>query len=469
MNNNYQEGYSNEAIPQKMLSLIEKKRLGQNHTTEDIIWLINNLDKIDDAQLSSWLMAVTINGMKKDELAEFTKAMAFSGHVLTLQRHAECSLDGPVKRSLNRGFVDKHSTGGVGDKTTLVIAPLLTSIGFNISKFTGRALGHTGGTVNKLETIPGFRTDIEMKKFENQIEQVGMAISAQTEEFAPADRRIYKLRNHIGAVNSLELIAASVMSKKIAAGADHIILDVKVGKGAFMKDLKSAEKLAKIMKDIGKELNLDIKILLSNMDQPLGSTVGNTAEMLEAISVLKGFKNYNSYLSHCSNSQQQTQIDEEESDFYKLCIELCKTQAKEDELKEALSNGSAYAKFKEFIRAQSNAEVQLKYEGMDIDQMIKAAHPDKYSETYYAEQEAWIKEIDAQRIGELVHSASSSAPGANLILYKKIGEKIKAGEALYTISGNDEDKTKACKEALLDAYLFSKSKTQKPKLIYKIL
>ncbi len=273
-----------------MLKLIEAKRLGKAHLNSEIIWLVNNLDSIPDYQLSAWLMAVCLNGLTDSETVELSRAMAYSGHVLTLKRHLpEYDPNNPNASPVsNRGFVDKHSTGGVGDKVTLILTPVLAALGFKVSKFSGRSLGHTGGTIDKLESIPGFKTDIGMKKFEKQIEEIGIALGAQSAEFAPADKRLYSLRDLSGTVESIPLIASSIMSKKIAGGADIILLDVKVGSGAFMKDLRYAKHLAKLMVKIGENLNLKTRAVISNMDQPLGHAVGNSLEVIEAIEILEG-------------------------------------------------------------------------------------------------------------------------------------------------------------------------------------
>ncbi len=483
----------------EILELINDKRLGKEHSSADIYWLINYLDKIPDYQLSAWLMAVCLNGLTQNETVELTRAMAFSGHVLTLQRHSECSLDGPIKRTRNRGFVDKHSTGGVGDKTSLVLSPLLAALGFKVSKFSGRALGHTGGTVDKLEAIPGFRTNISMKQFETQIEEIGIALGAQTDEFAPADKRLYALRDKTGTVESIPLIAASVMSKKIAGGADHIILDVKVGKGAFMKNLRDAEKLARTMKDIGSKLNLNVQVLLTNMDQPLGATVGNAVEVLEAISVLKGYKNFAAYLADCHPEQFKgvlrcaqddtscqflrrvaTQNDEEESDFYKLCIELASTIADRKEVIAALESGEAYTKFIEFVRAQSDADAQLAAGigviDKDVDLLIAKANKAKYTIEIKSEQEGYVSVIDAEKIGLAMHQLGYTPKttggydidnSAGLILYKKVGDKVLKDSLLCTLMAVDEGKLNSVKLFIQEAIQINQARPRLEKLVYK--
>lgn len=452
---------------QDFLKLVEDKRHGKEHSTQDIDWIVGNLDSIPDYQLSAWLMAVCINGLSDAETTELTRAMAFSGHVLTLQRHRP--------DEINRGFVDKHSTGGVGDKVSLVQSPLLASIGFKVSKFSGRSLGHTGGTVDKLEAIPGFKTDIDMRSFEKQIDNIGLALASQTLEFAPADKRLYALRDKSGTVESIPLIASSVMSKKIAGGADIIILDVKCGSGAFMKDKKSASALAKLMKKIGEGLKLNVKALVTDMNQPLGSAIGNALEVKEAIETLKG---------------------NNKNDFYELCISLSETIAERKELEEAIASGKAYAKFKEFISAQHG----------DLDAFEASLNNSAiHSLTVKATEDGYVKELDALKIGQIVHELgyvpvhqkelvlpngtedkSSSFDGATgkpqgennasiknyeidnlagITLHAKTGNQVKAGEPIFTIQGKDKDKVEAMQEKALNAYLFSKSKTKAPKLV----
>lgn len=440
----------------EFIKLIDKKRLGLPLSTEEIYWMINHLDTIPDYQLSAWLMAVCINGLDKNETRELTRAMAYSGHVLTLKRHSECDMGGQARKSRCRGFVDKHSTGGVGDKVSLVLSPLLASIGFKVSKFSGRSLGHTGGTIDKLEAIPGFRTDISMKQFEKQIDEIGIALAAQTLEFAPADKKLYNLRDKSGTVESIPLIASSVMSKKIAGGADIILLDVKMGSGAFMKNLKDAQKLTKQMIEIGKGLNLTTKALITNMEQPLGYAVGNGLELQEALDTLEG-KNKN--------------------DFYQLVIELGSLIAGRKELEDSINSGKAYVKFAEFVEAQ----------GGDISK-IEAANKPKYKIEVQATEEGYVKKLDAYEVGKAIHelgyqlninetlqgdSSSSAASDYNVdnsagaVFKAKIGDYVRAGDILFTVQANNEGGLQKAKDKLLNAYLFSKSKVRKPKLVFK--
>lgn len=432
-------------VNKEMFRLIEAKKQGQAHTTDDIYWLINNLDSVPDYQLSSWLMAVCINGLNEEETKELTRAMAYSGHVLTLQRHAECDLGGPNKLSMSRGFVDKHSTGGVGDKVTIALAPTLASLGFKVSKFSGRSLGHTGGTIDKLEAIPGFKTDIEMKDFEKQIDSIGICLAGQTMEFAPADKRLYSLRDRSGTVDSIPLIASSVMSKKIAGGADVILLDVKVGSGAFMKDLGYAKKLAKQMVAIGKALDLNTRAMITNMDQPLGETVGNGLEVIEAIECLEG-KN-------------------KDSDFYNMVYELASLIASPVEVRDAIESGKAYVKLEEWVSAQ----------GGDLAK-VREANTAKMSLEIKATKEAYVQELDALTVGQAVHKlAYKAVEGGNYnidnsagVKFKsKIGAHVEPGDLLFTVYGNDEAEIQTCADEIIKAYLFSDKKIKTPKLIHR--
>jgi pyrimidine-nucleoside phosphorylase len=437
----------------EMLKLIEAKRQGQPHSIDELSWFINHLSEIPDYQITAWLMAVCINGLNEEETINLTKNMAYSGHVLTLKREADHVHDDhegdkenchSIHVTQSRGFVDKHSTGGVGDKVTLALAPILASLGFKISKFSGRALGHTGGTIDKLETIPGFKTDLSMKQFEKQIKEIGIALASQSTEFAPADKRLYSLRDRTATVQSIPLIASSVMSKKIAGGADIVLLDVKVGSGAFMKEVKTAKELAKLMVKIGKAVNLNTKAILSNMDQPLGSAVGNGPELVEAISLLEG---------NCDN------------DLYELVMELASTIASTIEIDDVIRSGKAYVKFTEWIEAQ----------GGDISK-IKEATTAKFFLEYRADQLGYVKELDALKIGQAIHELSYSpkADGsydidnaAGLWLKAKIGDEVHPGDILFAVQGNDEAALADTANKIIDAYLFSEHKVKKPKLILK--
>jgi pyrimidine-nucleoside phosphorylase len=436
----------------EMIRFIEAKRTGKEHRAEDIIWFINNLDYIPDYQVSAWLMAVCLNGLSENETKELTRCMAYSGHVLTLKRSAPAhhhdhdhDHDCPsIHVAGSRGFVDKHSTGGVGDKVTLALTPILAALGFNVSKFSGRSLGHTGGTIDKLEAIPGFKTDITMKQFEKQIDKVGIALASQSLEFAPADKRLYSLRDRTGTVDSIPLIASSVMSKKIAGGADIILLDVKVGSGAFMKDLPYAKKLAKQMVAIGSALNLNTKALITNMDQPLGAAVGNGLELIEAMELLEA---------------------KVQNDLYDLVFEFASLIANPIEVKDAIRSGKAYVKFEEWITAQ----------GGDLTK-VREANQARYKLDCKANKDAWVKKLDARIVGEAIHELGyKPGPGglynidnsAGVTLRAKVGSQVKPSDLLFTVQGNNEAELETAMNKILSAYEFSESKTKAPKLILR--
>lgn len=435
----------------EMIRFIEAKRAGSAHSSEDIIWFINNIDYIPDYQISAWLMAVCLNGLNDEETKELTRCMAYSGHVLTLKRspvvhdHDHDDHDCPsINVSGSRGFVDKHSTGGVGDKVTLALTPILAALGFNVSKFSGRSLGHTGGTIDKLEAIPGFQTDLSMKQFEKQIDQVGIALASQSLEFAPADKRLYSLRDRTGTVDSIPLIASSVMSKKIAGGADIILLDVKVGSGAFMKDLNYAKKLAKQMVSIGKALNLNTKSLITNMDQPLGSTVGNGLELLEAIDLLEG------------------KLD---NDFYDLVFEFASLIASPIEVKDAIRSGKAYVKFEEWVTAQNG----------DLTKIREVNEP-KFKLDCKANKDAYVKVLDARIVGEAIHKLGykPKADGsydidnaAGVKFRAKVGSQVKPSDILFTVQANSEAGLEATRDKILSAYEFTDSKVKALKLVLR--
>ena len=260
-----------------ILEIIEKKRENQELTKEEIEYFVNGYteEKITDYQAAALVMAIFINGMTKQETADLSLAMAHSGEILDLSK-------------LNKIIVDKHSTGGVGDKVSLVLLPLVASCGVAVAKMSGRGLGFTGGTVDKLESIPGYKTAIDINKFVENVDKIGISMISQTLNLAPADKKIYSLRDAISCVESIPLIASSIMSKKIASGAQKIVLDVTVGSGAFMKNRKDAEKLAKEMISIGKLADRQTVCILTNMDEPFGYNIGNLLEIEEAVKALKG-------------------------------------------------------------------------------------------------------------------------------------------------------------------------------------
>ena len=401
-----------------IIEIIIAKKDGKVLTKEQIHFFIKGLiDKtIEDYQVSALLMAITINGMNSEETAYLTEEMRVSGEVWDLS-------DIPGLK------VDKHSTGGVGDKVSLILGPLVASCGAKMAKMSGRGLGHTGGTLDKMESIPGMRINLTKEEFKKQVREIGVAIIGQDKNIDPADKRLYELRDVTGTVQSIPLIASSIMSKKLASGADCILLDVKCGKGAFMKNYEDAKKLAIEMVNIGKQLKKNVKAEITDMNQPLGKAVGNNLEIKEVIETLKG------------NGPK---------DLQEICLSsgaILLTQAelfknKEDArkaLEENIKNGKAFEKFKEFVKAQGG---DLEY----ID------HPEKFPVSknlieIKSENEGYIKTIDALAIGlgschlggGRMKITDTIDMSAGVVLNKKVGDLVKKGELLCTLHTNKDN------------------------------
>lgn len=430
----------------RMVDLIIKKQEGKELTKEEIRFLIEGYTdgSVPDYQMSAFAMAVYFQDMTDRERVEFTMAIAESGDQIDLSE-----IDG-IK-------VDKHSTGGVGDTTTLVLAPLVASLGVPVAKMSGRGLGHTGGTLDKLESIPGFKIEISEEDFIELVNKNKVAVIGQSGDLCPADKKLYALRDVTGTVNSLPLIAGSIMSKKIAAGADAIVLDVKVGAGAFMKSIEDAEELAHAMVAIGNLAGRNTMAIISDMSQPLGYAVGNTLEIEEAIETLKG---------------------QGPADLEELCLELgaqmvylgekaTSLEEARELLKEKLHNGEALEKFKEFIAAQhGNPEVVNDYSLMP---------QAKDKKEVYAEESGYVAEIDADAIGVAAMSLGAGRAtkeseidlAAGLMLHKKVGEKVAKGDLLVTLYANDKDFSEA--ESLVhQAYKFSSTAVE-PTLIHETI
>lgn len=430
----------------RMVDLIIKKQEGKELTKEEVRFLIEGYTNgsVPDYQMSAFAMAVYFQDMTDRERVEFTMAIAESGDQIDLSE-----IDG-IK-------VDKHSTGGVGDTTTLVLAPLVASLGVPVAKMSGRGLGHTGGTLDKLESIPGFKIEISEEEFIELVNKNKVAVIGQSGDLCPADKKLYALRDVTGTVNSLPLIAGSIMSKKIAAGADAIVLDVKVGAGAFMKSIEEAEELAHAMVAIGNLAGRNTMAIISDMSQPLGYAVGNTLEIEEAIETLKG---------------------QGPADLEELCLELGaqmvylgeKANSLEEAralLKEKLHNGEALEKFKEFIAAQhGNPEVVNDYSLMP---------QAKDKKEVYAEESGYVAEINADAIGVAAMSLGAGRAtkeseidlAAGLMLHKKVGEKVAKGDLLVTLYANNKDFSEA--ESLVhQAYKFSSTAVE-PTLIHETI
>lgn len=430
-----------------MYDIIHKKRNGGELSEEEIRFFIEGYtdESIPDYQAAALCMAVYFRGMTPKETSILTLAMAESGDQIDL---------GGIE-----GFtVDKHSTGGVGDKTSLIVVPIVASCGGKVAKMSGRGLGHTGGTVDKLESIPGFRTELNPDDFIKQVNGIGLCIVGQTGELAPADKKLYALRDVTATVESIPLIASSIMSKKLAAGSKGIVLDVKTGSGAFMKTVKESENLAKEMVAIGKSAGRSVTAVITNMDIPLGDSVGNSLEVIEAIKTLKG---------------------EGESDLTEVCLTLAAQMLSmvtgEDEktcysmAKGAIDNGLAINKLREMISAQGgNANV--------VDDYSLFKQP-KYTSEIFSECDGYIEHTDAEKIGiaSVILGAGREKkgdpidPSAGIVLKKKTGDYVKKGEPLAVFYTDDEGKIEGAKQEFLDAFTFGNERTQPQKLIYKII
>lgn len=432
----------------RMYDLILKKRQGKPLTKDEIQWMIREYTdgRIPDYQMSALLMAICFQGLDKEETYELTMAMARSGEMLDLSQ-----IQG-IK-------VDKHSTGGVGDKTSLVLTPIVASLGIPVAKMSGRGLGHTGGTIDKLESIPGFSTQLEDDAFEEQVNSIGISIMGQTKDLAPADKLLYALRDVTATVDQISLIASSIMSKKLAAGADAILLDVKTGSGAFMKEESDAIQLAKEMVEIGKSAGRKMTAVITNMDEPLGMAVGNILEVKEAIDTLKG------------NGPD---------DFVELIETLASHMlilggaAKDfDEglmrVRESIQSGKALDKFKQFVAAQGG---DTKY--IDHPELFEQAD---IIEEIRSEQDGFVGSIDAQEMGicSLILGGGRETkesvidPTVGLVFSKKVADPVKKGDVLATIYGNDEEKVKRAVLHFKENYHIIEEKPTKPIMIREVL
>ena len=428
----------------RMVDIIERKRMGTSNTQEEIKFVIEGYVRgdIPDYQVSAWLMAIYFQGMDEEEAFFLTKAMLYSGDIIDLSQ-----IDG-VK-------VDKHSTGGVGDKTTLVLGPLVASVGAKLAKLSGRGLGHTGGTLDKMESVPGLRIDIEEEKFIKQVNEINIAVAGQTKKIVPADKLLYALRDVTGTVPSIPLIASSIMSKKLASGADVICLDVKIGDGAFMKTLEDAEELSRIMVSIGKSFGKKVTAFITNMDQPLGLAVGNRLEVKEVVDTLNGHGPAD-LVELCEDIASYMIYYARKADS----IEAAKQLAHEQ-----LNNGKAYEKFLEFTKAQGAKDV-------DYNNFIEVKDVD----SYLASETGYIKEIKALNIGLASMKLGGGRetkeddidPNVGIVLTKKVGDYVKKGDVLLDIYRNTE-LTKDILSLLDDAYIIVSEEIKTPKTIQKII
>lgn len=427
--------------------ILDCKRHGIEHTREQLQFLINGYvsGEIPDYQMSAWLMAVCCNGMTERETAYLTEIMAESGDTVDLSRFGDTT-------------VDKHSTGGVGDKTSLVIAPIAASLGCRVAKMSGRGLGHTGGTIDKLESIPGYKTVLTPQEFFGVVERTGMAMIGQSGDIAPADKKLYALRDVTATVESIPLITSSIMSKKLAAGARSIVLDVKVGSGAFMKTLEDAKTLAGSMVDIGRRLGRRMTAVLSSMDVPLGYAIGNSLEVVEAVSVLKG---------------------ESKGDLYEVCVALATEMVSlslkmdtEDARKrviDAIESGKAFEKLLEWVSAQGGDQCVL-----EDTSLFKQA---EYSLEVKAHDSGFITAMDAASIGSAgvilgagrLKKEDAIDPAAGIILRAKTGDRVTRGDLLCTLYSGDRSRLEEAHERFLDSVKIGDVAPEKQPLIYEIM
>lgn len=432
----------------RIYDLIIKKRNGGELATEEINYLVSGYmnGKIPDYQMSAMLMAIYFRGMNPRETADLTMAMVNSGDILDL------SLVDGVK-------ADKHSTGGVGDKVSLVLGPMAAAVGMPVAKMSGRGLGHTGGTIDKLESIPGFITSMEPERFISQINAIKIALTGQTGNLTPADKKIYALRDTTATVESIPLIASSIMSKKIAAGADVIVLDVKCGSGAFMKTQEEAEKLASLMVGIGKSLGRKTTAVITDMDEPLGHAVGNANEVIEAIETLKG-----------RGSMDVLEVSLVLGSWMLVGSGMEKSQQEAYlKLKQTIDNKSALNKFREWITAQGgDAGVIDDYKRLPQAKLVIDVN---------APKSGYINHMDSDEIGmaAMVLGAGREKKGDNIDLavgidlLKKTGDYAKEGEIIAKIYANDENRAQSSMQRLIAAYTINETKADKTVLIKKVI
>lgn len=428
----------------RMYDLIAKKKIGGVLTDEEIFFMVDGYvkNKISDYQMAAMLMAIWFKGMDSHEITELTKVMAQSGDMIDLS---------PIAGKK----VDKHSTGGVGDKTTLIVAPIVAACGGKVAKMSGRGLGHTGGTVDKLESIPGYRTVLSREEFFNTVEKCGASLIGQSGNLAPADKKIYALRDVTATVDSIPLIASSIMSKKLAAGSDCILLDVKTGSGAFMKSLDDSIKLAQTMVTIGEGAGRRTVALITDMDNPLGYAVGNSLEVIESMEVLKnrGPKDLTEVsLQLAANMLYLVGKGE---------ISECRKMAEE-----SLQNNSAFETFCAMVREQGGDDSVLR----DYDKFAKAP----YTLEVKANRAGFITHMDAEKIGitSVILGAGRETKesdidfSAGLIIRKKYGEKILQGETLATLYTSDKNKLADAEKLYREAVEIGDAEPKKIPLIY---
>ena len=431
-----------------ILNIIEKKRDKKELTKEEIEYFIKGYTcgEIADYQAAALVMAIYLNGMTNKETTNLTIAMANSGERLDLS-------------NLNKIIVDKHSTGGVGDKVSIILLPLVASFGIPVAKMSGRGLGFTGGTVDKLESIPGYKTGVDIQEFIKNVKEIDISMISQTLNLAPADKKIYSLRDSISCVESIPLIASSIMSKKIASGAQKIVLDVTVGSGAFMKNKARAEQLAHEMIGIGKLANRETVCVLTNMDEPLGYAIGNSLEVIEAINFLRG---------NMPKDLQEVVL-ELGAHMLKLAGEGEDIQKNKLKLLENIKKGKAYKKFKQLVEKQGG---DISYIN-DINKFEKAS----YIKKVYSTKSGYINSMNAKEIGKVVCELGAGRikkednidSRVGIILNKKVSDRVEENDELLTIYAKSENDLERAENELKNIIEISENKVEKLDMILEIL
>ncbi len=431
----------------RMYDIIQKKRDGGILTESEIAYFVNGYTTgvIPDYQASALLMAIYFKGMNEQETVALTECMAASGDQLDLSL-------------FEHKTVDKHSTGGVGDKTSLIVAPIVAALGGKVSKMSGRGLGHTGGTVDKLESIPGYQTSLSVEEFLSQVQQHGIALIGQSGNLTPADKKLYALRDVTATVDSIPLITSSIMSKKLAAGSHNIVLDVKYGSGAFMKSPEDAEELAQAMVDIGRKCHRNMTALITNMDVPLGYAVGNALEIKEAVAVLCG---------------------KQKGALYEVCVALATRMIAlvngwddlfaREKVEETISSGAAFEKMKEWVKAQGGDEGYL-----EDPSLFKES---RYQQPVYALRDGYVSTMNAEQIGLVCVTLGAGRKtkedsidhSAGILFEKTVGDQVKAGDVLCTLHSNDASVLDDCQRRILEAVRVEDTPPSIAPLIYHVI
>jgi pyrimidine-nucleoside phosphorylase len=432
----------------RAVDLIIKKRDKLALTKDELEFLVQGYTQgtIPDYQMAAFAMAVTLNGMTHQETTDLTMAMAHSGEILDLSQAAHV-------------VVDKHSTGGVGDKTTLTVAPLVAACGLPVGKMSGRGLGFSGGTIDKLESIPVIKLDLTTEEFIRQLKEIGIVLTGQSADLAPADGKLYALRDVTGTVESIPLIASSIMSKKIAAGAHAIVLDVKVGKGAFMSTLEKARELAEEMVAIGELSGRQVIAVLSPMDQPLGNAVGNVLELREAVEMLHGV-GPEDYRYHCLHLAAYMLILGQKAPDIETGLAMADR---------AMQDGSGWRKFRELVIAQHG---DVSY----VDNLDKLPMA-KFIEPILTEKSGWVNSVNAREVGETSVQLGAGRekkgdpidPAVGIMVCAKIGDAIEAGQTLFEIHANNAEKLLQAKERLKNAVEITEDRVERPPYFHGVI